>query len=214
MTTSKREGWQQWFWWLPVSPDSDSQSSLSSHLWLYFWRIVDLQCWVSFRCTVKGFSCTYIYCCCSVAKSCLTLCYPMDCSTPAVPVLHCLPELAQTHIHWVGDAIQPSRPLSPASPFALNLSQHQGLFQWVGSSHQVAQVLSFSSSPSKNIKGWFPLRLTGLISLLSRGLSRVLSSTTVWKHQFFGAQPLLWSSSHIPAWLLEKDILFSDSFPL
>ena len=68
----KREGWQRWLWRLPVSPDSDSQSSLSSHLWLYFWRIVDLQCWVSFRCTVKGFSSTYIYCCSSVTKSCLT----------------------------------------------------------------------------------------------------------------------------------------------
>ena len=66
-------------------------------------------------------------CCCSVAQSGLTLCDPMDCSTLGFPVLHHLPELAQTHVHWVSDAIQPSHPLSSPSP-ALNLSQHQGLF--------------------------------------------------------------------------------------
>ena len=79
--------------------------------------------------------------CCSVAKSCPTLCSPMDCSTPGFPILHCLPEFAQVHIHWVINAIQPSQPLSPPSPPAFNLSQPQGLFQWVGSSHQVAKVL-------------------------------------------------------------------------
>ena len=67
----------------------------------------------------------------------------MDCSTPGFPVHHQLPELAQTHVHWVGDAIQPSHSLSPPSPPALNLSQHQGLFQWVSSLHQVAKVLEF-----------------------------------------------------------------------
>ena len=77
----------------------------------------------------------------SVAKLCPTLCDPMDCSTPGFPVPHCLPESAQTHVHWAGDAIQPSHPLSPSSPPAFNLSQHQGLFQWVGSSHQVAEAL-------------------------------------------------------------------------
>ena len=80
--------------------------------------------------------------CCSVAKSCLTLCDPMDCRQPGFPVLHHLPKLAQTHVHWVGDAIQPSHPLLSPSP-ALNLSQHQGLFTWVSSSHQVAKVLKF-----------------------------------------------------------------------
>ena len=78
-----------------------------------------------------------ICCCCSVAKS---LYDPMDCSTPGSPVLHYLPEFVQIHVHWVGDAIQPSHPLSSPSPSALNLSQHQGLFQWVGSSRQVAKV--------------------------------------------------------------------------
>ena len=64
----------------------------------------------------------------SVAQSCLTLCDPMDCSMPGFPVYHQLPEPTQTHVHHVGDAIQPSHPLSPPSSFALNLSQHQGLF--------------------------------------------------------------------------------------
>ena len=77
----------------------------------------------------------------SVAQSCLTLCDPMDCSTPGFPVLHQLLELAQTHVHRVGDAIQPSHPLSSLSPPAFNLSQPQGLFLWVSSLHQVAKVL-------------------------------------------------------------------------
>ena len=68
-------------------------------------------------------------CCCSVAKLCMTLHDPMDCSMPGFPVLHYLSEFAQTHVHWVCDAIQPSHPLSPSPP-AFNLSQHQGLFQW------------------------------------------------------------------------------------
>ena len=79
----------------------------------------------------------------SAVQSCLTLCDPMDCSTPGPPVHHQLPELAQTHVHWVGDAIQPSHPLSFPSPPAFSLSQHQGLFQRVSSSHQVAKVLEF-----------------------------------------------------------------------
>ena len=74
-------------------------------------------------------------CCYSVTKSCLTLCSPMDCSTSGVPVFHYLLEFAQTHVHWVSDTIQASHPLSTSSPPAFNLSQHQGLFQWVGSSY-------------------------------------------------------------------------------
>ena len=79
----------------------------------------------------------------SVAQSCLTLCDPMDRSTPGFPVHHKLPELAQTHVHRVGDAIQPSHPLSPPSPPAFNISQHQGLFQGVSSLHHVTKVLEF-----------------------------------------------------------------------
>ena len=87
-------------------------------------------------------------CCCSVTQSCLTLCSPMDCSTPGFPVLHYLPEFAQTHVHWVGDAIQTSHSLLPAFPPALNLSQHQGLFQWIGSSNQIAKVLELQLQQS------------------------------------------------------------------
>ena len=78
---------------------------------------------------------------CSVAQLCLTLFNPRDCSTPGLPVHHQLLELVQTHVHRVGDAIQPSHPLSPPSPPAFSLSQHQGLFKRVGSSHQVAKML-------------------------------------------------------------------------
>ena len=78
----------------------------------------------------------------SVAQPCLTLCIPMDCSTPGVPVHHQLPEPTQTHVHCVGDAIQPSHPQSSPSPPTFNLSQNQGLFQWVSSLHQVAKVLA------------------------------------------------------------------------
>ena len=250
------------------------------------------------------------------------LCHPMDYSTPGLPILLYLPEFAQTHVHWVGDAIQPFHPLSSPSPPALNVSQHQGLFQWVGSAHQVAKVLEFqlqhqsfqwissvqslshawlfatpwtaalqaflsitnfqsppnpmsivlampsnylilghplllppsifpsirvfsnesalcirwpkywsfsiNISPSNehpglvsfrmdwlyllavqgtlksllqhhsskasillNTQGWFPLGLTDLISLLSKGLTSIFSSTTVWKHRLFGARPSL-----------------------
>ena len=79
----------------------------------------------------------------SLAQSCLTLCHPIDYSTPGLPVHRQIQEFIQTHVHWVGYAIQPSHPLSSPSPPGFNLSQHQGLFQWVSSSHQVAKVLEF-----------------------------------------------------------------------
>ena len=127
----------------------------------------------------------------SVAQSCLTLCDPMNRSTPDLPVHHQLPEFTQTHVHWVGDAIQLSHPLSSPSPPALNLSQHQGLFKWVSSLHQVAKVLEFSASTSvlpMKTQDWSPLGWTGWISLQSKGFSRVFSNTTVQKHQVFCAQ--------------------------
>ena len=116
----------------------------------------------------------------------------MDCSTSSSPVFHYLSKFVQTHVHWVNDALQPSYILSPLSHPVLNLSQHQGLFQWVGSSHQVTKVFGASTSASilpMNIQGWFSLGWTGWISLLSKGLSSIFSSTTVQKHQFFNAQP-------------------------
>ena len=98
----------------------------------------------------------------SVAQSCLTLCNPMDCKTPGSPVPHHLQKFDQFQVHCIGDAIQPSHPLTTSSP-ALNLSQHQGFFQWVGCSHQVTNTGASDSASvlSVSIQGWFPLKLTG-----------------------------------------------------
>ena len=118
-------------------------------------------------------------CCCSVTKSCPALCSAMDCSLPGLPVHHHIPELAQTHAHWVSDAIHPSHPLLPSSPSALNHSQHRGLFQLFTSSDQSIRASALASVLPMNIQGWLPLELTDLISLQSKGLSRVFSNTTV-----------------------------------
>ena len=132
----------------------------------------------------------------------------MDHSTPGFPVPHHLPELAQIHVHRVSDGIQPSHPLLYPSP-GFNLSQHQGLFQWVSSSGGQSIDASASASVlSNSSQGWFSLGLTGLISLLSQGLSRVFSRTTVQKHQFSGTLPSLWFNSYICIWLLEKPELW------
>ena len=123
----------------------------------------------------------------------------MNCSTPGFPILHCLPEFAQTYVHWVNDAIQPFHPLLSLSPPALNLSQPQSLSNesaLQSSSQSIGSSASVSVLPV-NIQGWFLLGLTGLITLLSKGHSKVFSSTTVWNCQSFGAQTSLWSNSHI-----------------
>ena len=138
-------------------------------------------------------------------QSRLTLCDPMDCSMPGFPVLHHLLEFAKTHVHWVSDAIQPSHPLLPSSPPALKLSQHQSLFPVSRLFPSGGQSIGASASVlPANIQGWFPLGLTGLISLQFKELSRVFSSTTIGKYQFFGAQPSLSSNSYICTWLLKK----------
>ena len=144
---------------------------------------------------------SFLICCyCSVAKSCSTLCHPMNCSTSGFPVLHYLPESAQTYVHWICDAIQPSHPLSPSSP-ALNLCQHQNLFQWVSSSHQVAKVLELQLL-HQSFQWIFRIEWFDILAV--QRLSRVFPNTTVQKHQFFGAWPSLWSNTHIHTWLLEK----------
>ena len=144
--------------------------------------------------------------CCSVPGH-VWLCDPMDCSTPGFSVPHHLLEFAQVHVHWISDAIQPS--LSVSIFFCLQPFPASGSFpvsqlfasggQSIGAS---VPVLAMS------IQIWFPLRLTGFISLLSKGLSRVFSRTTVQNHKFFSqffiAQPSLWFSSHIHTWLLER----------
>ena len=115
---------------------------------------------------------------------------PWTGSTPDFSVLHCLSDFAQTHIHWIGDALQPSYLLSSPSPPALNLSSIR-VFSIVLAVCTGSQSIGASVSASVlslNIQGWFPLRLTGLISLQSKGLSTIFSSTAVQKHQFFGTQ--------------------------
>ena len=141
-----------------------------------------------------------------IAQSCPTLCDPMNRSMPGLPVHHQFPEFTQTHIHWVSDAIQPSHPLSSPSPPTPNPSHHQGLFQWVNSSHggQNIGVSALASVLSKNTQDWSPLEWTGWISLQSKGLSGVFSNPTVQKHQFFSAQLSSQSNFHIHKWPLEK----------
>ena len=129
----------------------------------------------------------------SATQSCLTLCNPVDCSTPGFPVHHQLPELAQTHVHWVSDTIQPSHLLSPFSPPDFNLSQHQGLFQWVSSSHQVGPKywsFSFSISPSNEYSGLISFRMYWLDLLAVQGtlkslLQHLSSNVSIFLHSAF-----------------------------
>ena len=126
----------------------------------------------------------------SVAQLYLTLCDPMNCSMPGLPVYHQLPEFTQTHVHWVGDAIQPSHPAVPFSS-CLQSFPASGSFQVSQFFASGGQSIGVSASVSVlpvNIQDWFPLGCTGRISLQSKGLSRVFSNTTVQKHPFFGTQ--------------------------
>ena len=147
-------------------------------------------------------------CCCSVIKSFPTLCNPMNCSTPDFPVLPCLLELAQSQLslsplsRWCHPTIS-----SSVVPFSSWLQSFPA-----SGSFPVSRLFA-SGGPNTgtsasvlpvNIQSWFPLALSGLISLQSRGLSKVFPNTTVQKHQFFSAHLFLWSSSHIHMWLLEK----------
>ena len=142
----------------------------------------------------------------SVAQSCPTLCDPMNRNTPGFPVHHQLPESTQTHAHQVGDAIQPSSSVVPFSscPQSFPASGYfpvSQLFAWGG---QSTGVSASASVLPMNTQDWFPLGWTGWISLHSKGLSRVFSTTTVQKHQFFCAQLSSQSNSHIHTWPLEK----------
>ena len=143
----------------------------------------------------------------SVAQSYLTLCDPMNHSTPGFPVHHKLPEFTQTHAHRVSDAIQPSHPLSspfsscPQSLPASGSFPMSHLFAWGGQSTRVSASASVLPMNTQDLS---PSGRTGLISLQSKGISRVFSNTTVQKHQFFGAQLSSQSNSHIYTWPLEK----------
>ena len=139
-----------------------------------------------------------------VTESCPTLCNPMDCSTQGFPVHHQLPQLTQTHVHRVNDAIS-----SSVIPFSSCLQSFPGLGsfpmnQFFSLGGQSIGVSASASVLSMNIQDWFPLGWIGWISLQSKGLSRVFSNTTVQKHHFFSTHLSLWSNSHIHTWLLEK----------
>ena len=144
-------------------------------------------------------------CCCSVAKSCLTLCNPMSCSTPGFSVLHYLPEFVQTHVHWVNDAIKTSHPLLPTSSPALNLSQHQGLFplswlfllggQSIGASPLVAQMVK--NLPVRQ-ETW--VQSLGWEDPLQKGMAThfsILAWRIPWKEEPGGLQSLRLQRSHI-----------------
>ena len=126
----------------------------------------------------------------SVGQSCLTFWDPMDCSRSDLPVHHQLLEPTQTHVHWVGDAIQSSHPLSSPSSPAFNHSQSQGICQWVISLHQVAKYwhLSFNISPSNEHSGLISFRMDWLDLLAVQRTLKSLHQPTVQKHQFFGTQ--------------------------
>ena len=125
--------------------------------------------------------------CCSVAQLCLIFCNPMDCSKPGLLILHYLLEFAKSQVHWVGDTIQPSHPLSSPSPPALSLPGHQEMSQVFASGGQ-CWSFNFSISPFNEYSGLISFRMDYWISLLSKGLSRVFSNSMVQKHQFFSAQ--------------------------
>ena len=140
-----------------LTPSALNRSHTSLHLHLFIYE--------KGACTkvIKLSSRPSMHCCCSVAQSCPTLCNLMDCSMPGFPVLHYLPKLSQTHVHRVGDAIQPSCPRSSPSPPAFNLSQHQGLLQpnmyWIGPKFHsdVIEKPEWSFGPTQNFNKWFLL---------------------------------------------------------
>ena len=141
------------------------------------------------------------------AQSCLTLCDPIKCSTPGLPVHHQLPESTQTHVHWVGwchqtilSSVVPFSSCPKSFPALRSSFQMSQLFAWGG---QSIGVSALASVLPMNTWDW-SLEWTGWISLQTKGLSRVFSKTAVQKHQFFGAQLSSQSNSHIHTWPLEK----------
>ena len=142
----------------------------------------------------------------SDAQSCPALCDPMDCSAPVLRVHHQLLEFTQSHIHWLGDAIQPSYPLLSPSPqpsifpsIRVFCNESDLRIRW-----PKYWSFSFNISPSNEHSGLISFRMDRLDLVQSKGLSRVFSNTTVQKHQLVSAQTSLWSNSRIHTWLLEK----------
>ena len=138
----------------------------------------------------------YLICCCSVAQSCPTPCCPMDCSTPGCCPLLLSPRVCSDScpLSWWYHATISSSVSLFSCPQSFPASGSFPVSQFLGSGGQSIGVSAPASVLPMNIQGWFPLGLTGLMSLLSKGLSRVFSNTTVGKHHFFGTQPSLWST--------------------
>ena len=151
---------------------------------------------------------SHIYCTAVVVQlpSRVQLCDPMDCSTPGLPVPHHLQEFAQHHVHCISDAVQSSHPLTPFSfcPWSFPASGTFPTSHLFASDDQNTGVSASALVLPVNIQGWSPLRLTDLISLLSKGPSGVFSSTTIQRHRFFGVLPSLRSSSHNRTWPLGR----------
>ena len=189
-------------WYVLLYPARSMSFSHKSHVWLFatpwtvahqaplsmgFFQVIILE-WVATLQSSQISSVQFS----SVTQSCPTLYDPKDCSTPGLPAHHQFPEFTQTHVHRIGDAIQPSYSLSYPSPPTFNISFPASgsfpvsqLFSWGG------QSIGISASASvlpMNIQDWFPLGWPGWISLQSKGLSRVSSNTAVQKHRLFGAQ--------------------------
>ena len=141
--------------------------------------------------------------CCLVAKSCLTLCGPMDCSTPSSLVFHYLTEFAHILLHWFGRRCYLTIS-SSAAPNSFCLQYFPINWFFTSGWHNIGTSTS-ASVLLNNIQGWGPLGLTGLIPLLSKRLLRVFSNITIKKHQFFSTQSSLWSNSYFCTWLLEKE---------
>ena len=145
-------------------------------------------------------------CCCSVTQLCSTFCDPMECSTPGFPVLHRLPEFPLVHVHCISDTIQPSHPLPPSSPSALNLSQHRGIFQWVGCSHQMIKTLEwrlewrFNVSPSNQYSGLISLKIDWFDLLVIQRTFRGLLQHHSSKASNLWHSPILQSRSHNLMW--------------
>ena len=146
--------------------------------------------WVSWMCHLVTLSCQALY-------------DSMNCRSPGFPVLHYLLEFAQTDVHWVDDAIQPSHPLSLSSLLAFNLSQNQGLFQWAFSSHQVAKVLELQLHHSNEYSGMISFRMDWLDLLAVQGTLRSLLQHHSSKASILGCSAFFRANSHICTWLLE-----------
>ena len=182
---------------------------LDSSLCYYSWYCIDSHCTGLCAYILERSKLLTSCCCCWVAQLCPTLCNPMGCSTPGLPVLHHHPKFAQVHLHCISDAIQPAHPLTLSSPSALNLSQHQGLFQLVSCLHQVTKILALQlpsneSSGLTSLKtGWFDLFAVqgALRSLLQHHSWLQLTSLKTGWFDLFAVQGALGSLLQHHSWL-------------